>query len=194
MDFWAWWASVEPRTDWIAIIVGFFATLVSTGLAVLIALWIQRRDFSKRAKEMAEQNSADAEVRRADLATRTAELEAQAATESRQRRDDWRRTIVSKAFDVLNEAAGVALQPYLAGDRNPDARRERVVRDVESLQMEFRLDVESGGNNVGEWFKRAAMEILGATSPDVPGLMARARFELTEWASGGRTSDHFSSI
>ena len=130
MDFWAWWAGVEPRTDWIAIIVGFFATLASTVIAVMIALRLQRNDFDKRAREAADRNAADADQRRVDLDTRRRELAEQSDADARSRRNDWRRSIVAKAFDVLNDAEDFAMDPSSAKGNQRSA-------SIDALMMEF---------------------------------------------------------
>lgn len=197
MDFWGWWASVEPRTDWIAIFVGFIATLISTIVAVIIALNLQRRDFDKRAAEIDRQNALDAEQRCVDLDTRKRELAEQSEADARSRRDDWRRGILSRAFEVLNDAALFGTHP---NDRKNDYRDRKtaVLNAIHSLQVEFRADPQPGGDAVGNWYRRRVEEIMmpsGGTQrgAEVEGLSSRVRSDLGEWAAGRVTNDWFLS-
>lgn len=168
------------RADWISIlvaligiVVGFFGTTVSAGLAVAIALWLQRRDFKARATELAGQMESSA----------------------RQERSDWRRVITSRAFAVLDEAATYGQDPYELG-----VQGTKTLNKIDSLQMEFRLDSEPGGNHVGEWFKRRALMVMAphnnplARAEHVKGLSATMRFDLSEWAAGRKASDSFARI
>lgn len=195
MDFWAWWASVEPRTDWIAIIVGFFAALLSTIVAVVIALNLQRRDFDIRAAEIDRQNALDAEERRVDLDTRRQELAEQSEADARSRRDDWRRGIMSRAFDVLNEAALFGTHPD--PNRNDYGHRKTIIlHAIHSLQVEFRADSQGGGDAVGNWYRRRVEEVMMPTDgrqrgAQVEGLSSRVRSDLGEWAAGRVTNDWF---
>lgn len=69
-----WWQDVLDRTSWLELIAAFVSVVAS----VLVALWIQRRDFKKRTDEALDaerqrQRHVEAEVRR-DLIEKTLAL------------------------------------------------------------------------------------------------------------------------
>jgi hypothetical protein len=180
MDFWGrlgtWWIDAVSRADWIAVIAAFLATLLGSGLAAWIALHLQNKEFKSRADELLRQTG----------------------IEAAQRRNDWRRVLGSKAFDLLNDAAMFGTDPYW--NKADSATTEaRLHQEIDSMQMEFRLDAEPSGNAVGEWYKRSVDAVMSpAQSPaaraeHVKGLTARVRFELTEWIAGRLSNEDFRS-
>ncbi|QHC73801.1 hypothetical protein [Rathayibacter sp. VKM Ac-2805] len=78
-----WWQDVLNRTSWLELIASF----VSIVLSVLVALWIQRRDFSKRTEEAV----AVERARVADVAT------------------EERRALIIRAYDLIAEATAAGL-------------------------------------------------------------------------------------
>lgn len=86
-----WWQDVLDRTSWLELIAAFVSVLLS----VVIALWIQRRDFTKRATE-----AAVAEAARVHQVT-----------------SERRRELLTRALDVLAEAVESAMNGI--HDREP---------------------------------------------------------------------------
>jgi hypothetical protein len=174
-----WFLDLFYRADWIAIaisllaiVVGFFGTALSSALAVSIALWLQRRDFHGRSLELAQQIESS----------------------RRDARDEWRRQLTSSAFLVIDQAASYGMVPY-----DPVVKLTMTLNEIDSLQIKFRLDAETGGHYVGAWFKRRALELI-APQPDalereayVQGVSATMRFEISEWALGQKSSEYFAN-
>lgn len=160
---WDWIASAAERADWIAVLGSFVATFLAAWLAAVIALRTQRADFERRADELLHQSAADAAARA----------------------EDWRRATLTRALNVVDDAARHGLDPYLAG-------ADRVTNAAESMRMEFRLDPRGDGGHVGDWFVNQVRFILaagqqaalGTREGTISGLTAQVRQELAEWAEG----------
>lgn len=106
----SWWTEVEKRTSWLELIAAF----VSIIAAVLLALWIQKRDFKDRevqaaadeAQRTSDRKRAD-EIRAREIADADAKRLADAAEEERLRkhaRDEERRyALIIRTYDMLAE-------------------------------------------------------------------------------------------
>ncbi|QHF24214.1 hypothetical protein GTU73_09450 [Rathayibacter sp. VKM Ac-2804] len=153
-DFWSaapWWQDVLNRTSWLELIASF----VSIILSVLVALWIQRADFEKRAEEAA----AAEQARVSDVA------------------EEARRDLLIRAYDLIADATSVGLQLTAVKGRKEIYR----LRAMTTASL-FRLQKEPGARGFAGKFTDDIVHLLD--SPQYSFVAPRLVFFLEEWARG----------
>lgn len=161
-DFWS------PANGWDVLFGGAFAVL-SAVIAVVLALWVQRRDFEKRTIEMNKSTEAAKSLAR----------------------DQWRRHIIEESLELLTQCQTLALNTNMS-----TPRRTTIALELGAITMLFAADPEPYGRLVGQWFENQARFVLAAGNGENPagaveGISAQIVFGLIQWFQGDWTSKSF---
>lgn len=105
-------------------------TLVGIIASVLLALWVQRRDFRRRQREL--QQTVYAQINGEESA--------------------WRRSLAERAIDGINMVARETMKPH------PRPFTE-LHHEVDSVHTLLHLDSHPGGTALAEWFTVKARQI-----------------------------------